>query len=361
MKRPYYIFSSGRLKRKENTLYLYKMEGERQPDDSPEADGAPSGAVLSDKSVLPIEQVDALYCFGEIDLNSKLITFLGQHQTPVFFFDYYGNFTAALYPREALLSGRLHVAQARHYLKPAWRIKLARAFVEAAAYNILRVLKYYQTRVTDAQQTGLQAGIARIEMLRGQTTAYHEVQALMGIEGNIRDTYYAMWPHILGEDVAKKFPFDRREKNPPSNEMNALISFGNAMCYGTVLRQIYRTPLDPTISYLHEPGDRRFSLALDLSEVFKPLLVDRAIFKMLKTNVIQPKHFEPRLGGVYLKENGRQIFVQHWDERLRTVIQHRSLNRKVSYERLIRLDCYALMRHLIEPDKDPYTGFKMWW
>src|SRR5690606_30858479 len=101
-----------------------------------------------------------------------------------------------------------------------------------------------------------------------------EIDELMGTEGRIRDLYYRQWPALLG-DAAKAFPFDRRERRPPSNALNALISFGNALCYSTVLRQIYRTALDPSISYLHEPGDRRFSLALDLSEVFKPLLVDR--------------------------------------------------------------------------------------
>ena len=168
------------------------------------------------------------------------------------------------------------------------------------------------------------------------------------------------WPALLGE-AAAAFPFERRERRPPSNEMNALISFGNALCYSATLRQIYRTALDPTISYLHEPGDRRFSLALDLSEIFKPLLVDRAIFRLVKTGAITPKHFESRLGGVYLSDKGRRVFVGHWDERLRQTVQHRTLDRKVSYERLIRLECYRLVRHLCDPQADPYAGFKMWW
>ena len=143
--------------------------------------------------------------------------------------------------------------------------------------------------------------------------------------------------------------------------MNALISFGNALCYSVALRQIYRTALDPTISFLHEPGERRFSLALDVSEVFKPLLVDRAIFRLVKTGAIQPKHFEARLGGTYLTEAGRRVFTGHWDERLRQTIHHRGLDRKVSYQRLVRLECYRLVRHLCDPKEDPYQGFRMWW
>ena len=136
------------------------------------------------------------------------------------------------------------------------------------------------------------------------------------------------------------------------NEGFALVSAGGS---------IAPAGIDPTISYLHEPGDRRFSLALDLSEVFKPLLVDRAIFRLVKTGTISPKHFEARLGGVYLNERGRRLFVEHWDERLRKTIQHRSLGRKVSYQRLVRLECYRLIRHLFDPEQECYAGFRMWW
>src|SRR5690606_389108 len=126
------------------------------------------------------------------------------------------------------------------------------------------------------------------------------------------------------------------------------------------VKALYRTALDPTLSYLHEPGDRRYSLALDLAEVFKPLLVDRALFRLLKTGRLKPKHFEGRLGGVYLTESGRRRFVEAWDERLRRTVRHRGLGRHVSYERLVRLDAYRLVRHLTDP-ADPYRGFRAWW
>ena len=158
----------------------------------------------------------------------------------------------------------------------------------------------------------------------------------MAVEGRIRERYYRQWPRFLGPHGAK-FPFERRERNPPPNEMNALVSFGNALCYTLCLRQILRTALDPSIAYLHEPGDRRHSLALDLAEVFKPLLVDRAIFRLVKTGAITPRHFEPRLGGTYLSEAGRKVFVEHWDARLQQTVHHRGLGRPVSYERLVRL------------------------
>ncbi len=360
MKRPYYLFSNGRLRRRQNTLRLERSGEERTPGADAEDTGLPSGELTGDKVPFPVETVESLYCFGEIDINAKLITFLAQNGVPAFFYDYYGNYTASLYPRDYLHSGRLKVAQVEHYARPKRRMRLARAFVEAAAYNLRRVLKYYVPRLEG--EAAQEAEDARAFIASESERIYdaEEIPELMGREGRMRDAYYRAWPAILGE-AGKDFPFDGRAYRPPSNALNALISFGNALCYTACLRQIYRTALDPTISYLHEPGERRFSLALDLAEVFKPLLVDRALFRLIKTGRIQPKHFEARLGGTYLTEAGRRRFVEHWDERLRQTVQHRGLGRKVSYERLVRLDCYRLVRHLCDPQADPYEGFRMWW
>ena len=88
----------------------------------------------------------------------------------------------------------------------------------------------------------------------------------MGIEGRIRNIYYKSYNLFLKDG----FHMNGREKRPPNNPINALISFGNSLMYTAVLGQIYRTQLDPSISYLHEPSTRRFSLSLDLAEIFKP-------------------------------------------------------------------------------------------
>lgn len=361
MKKPHYLFSSGRLKRQHNTLALERTTGERQPDDHPDDTGLPSSEPDGQRTPFPVEAVDSLYLFGEIDINTKLVTFLAQQGIPAFFYDYYGHYTATLFPREAQLSGRLRVEQARHYLSARRRLVLARAFVESALFNIERVIKYYQPRLAGEDALAVQATLLELKRDREALPLTTTIPTLMAVEGRIRERYYQLWPFFLGKEVAARFPFNKRERRPPSNELNALISFGNSLCYTTVLRQIYRTALDPTIAYLHEPGDRRFSLALDLAEVFKPLLVDRMIFRLLKTGEVTPKHFEKHLGGCYLSEAGRKIVVSHWDERLSQTVQHRTLNRKVSYERLIRLECYKLVRHLCDPAGDPYQGFHMWW
>ena len=96
-----------------------------------------------------------------------------------------------------------------------------------------------------------------------------------------------------------------------------------------------------------------------MSEVFKPIIVDRTIFNLVNNRLIKPTHFLQELNYCYLKEDGRKLFVQEYDEKLKTTVMHQTLGRKVSYQRLIRLECYKLVKHLLGEKK--YEGFKSGW
>jgi CRISPR-associated protein Cas1 len=180
------------------------------------------------------------------------------------------------------------------------------------------------------------------------------VDELMGIEGNIRQVYYDAFDLILND-----FEMEGRSKQPPRNEVNALISFGNMMCYSLCLRAIHQTQLNPTVSYLHSPGDRRYSLALDISEIFKPIIVDRTIFKVLNRKEIQEKHFDKKLNSCVLNNSGKKIFVKALEDKMQETIKHRRLNRSVSYKHLVKLECYKLSKHVL--DMEEYKPFKMYW
>ena len=298
---------------------------------------------------IPVEGVSDLFCFGSLDANSALYNFLGKQQIAVHFFDYYEHYTGSFLPKEYLLAGKMQVEQTKHYISKTKRLIIAKKFVEGAAFNILKNLRYYQSRGRDLQP--------HIDTIDGFTISIDnctDVETLMGIEGNIRQVYYDAFDVILND-----FAMDGRSKQPPKNEVNALVSFGNMMCYTLCLGQIYHTQLNPTISFLHEPGYRRFSLALDLAEIFKPLLVDRVIFRVLNKKEIQPQDFDVQVNSVVLKESARKIFVRAFEERLNETIKHRSLGRSVSYRHLVKLECYKLTKHILGMDE--YKPFKAWW
>ncbi len=330
MKQSYYLYKSGRLQRKDNTLeIIYKDNTKRS---------------------LPVERVDDIYIMTELDFNTSLLNFLSSFGINIHFFNYYGFYTGTYYPKEALVSGKLLIKQVEHYKDKNKRLEIAKSFIESASYNIYRNLTYYNNRGKD-----LNSYMKEIEFLRKQIKLCKNVQELMGIEGNIRKVYYDSWNTIINQNIA----FEKRVKNPPDNAINSLISYVNTIIYTRVLSEIYKTQLNPTISYLHEPSERRFSLCLDIAEIFKPIIADRLIFSMLNKNQITEKDFEEGLNFTYIKDKARKEITREIDTRLQTKIKHKKLNREVSYEYLIRLEVYKLIKHLLEDEK--YEGFKMWW
>ncbi len=338
MKKTYYLFNAGTMERKDNTLKFTPVEYDENGN---EHEGTPR--------YIPIEYVSEFYVFGSLRANSALYNFLGQKDIAVHFFDYYENYTGSFMPRDGLLSGKMILAQASAYQSKKRRLELARKFVEGAAFNMTKNLKYYNNRGKDVEEL-----INKISQYLDVLPQAEDVTEIMGLEGNIRQTYYEGFDLIIND-----FSMGGRSKQPPQNEINALISFGNMMCYSQCLRAIHQTQLNPTISYLHTPGERRYSLSLDISEIFKPILVDRVIFKLLNKKEIQEKHFEKKLNKCILTPNGTKIFAQAFEEKLNETIKHRSLKRNVSYRHLIKLECYKLSKHLLGLEE--YKPFKMYW
>ena len=325
-----YVLSSGRLRRHQNTLVLETDEGKR---------------------FFPVEQVEEIHVFGEVDLNKRLLGFLTQQHIPVHFYGHNGYYIGTYYPREHYNSGYMILRQAEHYLDEEKRLDLARRFVDGALFNLRKVVRYYRNRGKEVA-TFEEA----IERHRARLPAATTPAALMQVEGQAREAYYQAFDRILEKP---DFAFGTRSRRPPRNRINALISFGNTLLYTAVLSQIYRTHLDPRIGYLHATNFRRFSLNLDVAEVFKPLLVDRTIFRLIATEQLQARHFDAELGGIYLDERGRKIFLQAWEQRLETTFYHRGLKRKVSYRRALRLELYKIQRHLM--GEKPYTPFRARW
>jgi len=321
-RRNYYIMSDGKLKRHENTIYFESKDGKRP---------------------IPINTINAIYALGSLTLTSKAISYLAREGICIHFFNYYGYYVGSFYPRESLISGEVVVKQAEHYLDEEKRIELAKLFVEGAILNMSKVLSYYKLKDEFLIEDSLQS-----------LSTAKNIKEVMGCEANARNTYYSAFDEILNN-----FRFVRRSRNPPKNEINAMISFGNSLLYSTVLSEIYHTQLNPTVSYLHEPLERRFSLALDIAEIFKPLIVDRTIFSLVNKNVVDERDFDKDFKGVLLSKSGKVKFIEAYNRKLNTTIKHRKLKRKVSYQRLIRLECYKLVKHLLGIER--FKPFVIWW
>lgn len=328
MKKTIYIFNDGEIKRKDNTICFVTEAG---------------------KKYIPIEDINDILIFGEVSINKSLLEYLSQKEVLLHFFNYYGYYVGTYYPREHLNSGYMILRQAENYLDETKRLAIASSFVEGSSKNILNVIRYYKNRGKDLEEIE-----DSILSLQDRIKICRNSDELMGIEGNIRDTYYKGFDLIIENN---KFKFEQRTRRPPKNYLNTLISFGNSMMYVLVLSEIYKTHLDPRIGYLHTTNFRRFTLNLDVAEIFKPIIIDRIIFTLISKKMINENDFEKDMGGILLKEKGRKIFVQEFDDKLGTTIQHRELGRNVSYRRLIRMELYKLEKHLMgEKEYSPFIS-----
>lgn len=330
MKQAYFLFSATELEKKDNTLRVITEDGLRKD--------------------LPIETISELYLLNRMSFNTTFFDLMAKYQVPVHFFDYYTFYTGSFYPKEQNVSGSFLIEQVKFHLNDGKRLNLSKEIVRAAAENKYRNMRYYNSRNKDLEEQ-----MKKVRILIGEIEKQKSTEALMGIEGLIQQSYFDSWNIIIDREI----DFEKRIKRPPDNMINTLISFVNTLVYTTTLSQIYMTHLDPTISFLHSPSTRRFSLCLDIAEIFKPLVGDRIIFSLLNRNQLTERDFTQGLEYLHLSKRGSQTILAEYDKALERTIQHPDLGRSVSYKYLIRLECYKIIKHIL--GEKEYQGFTIWW
>ena len=314
-----YITSIGALHRKDNSI-VFKNE---------------NGNIY-----LPVEGIREIFCLNEVGFNSKFLDFASRAGIVIHFFNYYGHYSGTFYPKKDLISGKLVIQQSKSFLDN--RINIAKAIIKGIAININEVLYHYYKHGKRQLKEYIDWLIIKVPQLLAKE---NNIKRLLWIEGLIWQKFYECFKEFLPSD----FIFNKRVKRPPDNPLNALISFGNSLLYAKTITQLYQTHLEQSISYLHEPGEGRFSLSLDLSEVFKPIISFRSIFNLVNNRKIQiHKHFDSKVNYCILNDVGRKLFIEEFEYRMTKVFLHPKLKRKTTYLNAIKLDGYKLIKLLIE-------------
>jgi CRISPR-associated protein Cas1 len=317
-----YIFSMGELKRKDNSIAFKNQKG---------------------NFYIPIQDTRELYCMNEVSFNTKFLDFISKAGITLHLFNYHGNYSGTFYPKDALISGDLTIKQSYSYMNE--REVVAKAIVRGIASNIYEVLYHYYRHGKKEIKPFLDWLKDDVERFLSKEL---KVEQIMFIEGQIWHRFYDSFQHFLEAD----FIMNKRVKRPPDNPINALISFGNTLLYTKTISQIYNTHLNQSISFLHSPREGRFSLSLDLSEVFKPVVVYKTIFDLVNRKKLKvSKHFDKKLNYCLLNDEGKKIFIDAFEERINEVFMHPKLKRKVSYKHAIKLDGYKLIKFILE-DKE---------
>ena len=279
---------------------------------------------------------------NEVSLNSKFLDFAGRAGIVLHFFNYHGNYSGTFYPKQKYISGDLTIKQALAFEKE--RLKIAKAIVLAIAMNIYEVLYHYYRH----DRKELKTFLDYLKKTEDYLNKAKNINQILFIEGNVWAGFYDSFKYFLASD----FIINKRVKRPPDNPINALISFGNTLLYTKTISAIYQTHLDQSISFLHSPSEARFSLSLDLSEAFKPIIVFRTIFELVNRKKLKvEKHFDKKFNYALLNEDGKKIFIQAFEDRINEKFKHPRLKRMVSFQTAIKYDGYKLIKFLLE-DKE---------
>ncbi len=298
---------------------------------------------------IPIEDTKEIYCLNEVSFNTKFLDFVAKAGIAIHIFNYYGGYSGSFYPKESLVSGELTILQSQAYLNH--RVLIAKEIVQSIADNIYELLYHYYRHDKKELKPFLDWLKKDVQKFLAMDIS---IQQILFIEGQIWHRFYDSFRYFLPVD----FILNKRVKRPPDNPMNALISFGNTLLYTKTISALYQTHLNQTISFLHSPQEGRFSLSLDISEAFKPVIVFKTIFETVNNRKLQvEKHFDKSLNYALLNDEGKKVFIDAFENRINEVFLHPKLKRKTTYKSAIRYDGYKLIKFLLE--KKPFRPFRL--
>ena len=288
------------------------------------------------KEFIPAESIMTVNAYGNIVLSPSVLSFLNSKKIGVNFFDDHMSYIGSFIPAGYTHTAGTFLKQACIYNDPQRRWKYAYELEYASVRNMMAVIRYYARRMDSDVLKGKAYEIRNISRKLKKTGS---VNQLMILEAQAREIYYSCFGSIITDP---DFVFNGRNKLPPKDPLNSLISFGNTFLYNRISSCLYRSQLDNRISFVHSAERRTENLSYDLADVYKPVVVDRVIFTLVNKKMLDAEeHFEYLDdGGVYLNKEGCSIIVKALKQKLASRISYKG--KKASYIQHIQNDIHAL-------------------
>lgn len=310
--------------------------------------------VTKDKELLheiPMTAVDQVVLVGLVNATTPLLTELLHKGIPVYFCQYGGRLNGWLQPMWGKNS-LLRIAQVRAFDNPAMVFSFSKAFVRGKLSNYRTLLLRYHRSTENKQLAEAAAAIAKtLNTLDSQ----EGLDALRGAEGYASRIWFEAMPGMLRRNETDFF-FAGRNRRPPRDPVNAMLSFGYSMLAKDLVGELMRVGLDPYVGFLHTAVYGRPALALDLMEEFRPIIVDSAVLTAINTNMIGPENFTVTELACAMDEKGRKSFFQAYRNRMNEEIVHPIFGYKLSYRRTLELQARMLAK-TIRGEIDAYRPF----
>lgn len=283
------------------------------------------------KQTVPAQTVEQVVLIGHPQVTGEALTYALELGMPVHYLSSFGKYLGSALPGYSR-NGALRLAQYDLYRDPEKRLALVKAIVAAKIQNQHLIL--YRHKIADSSLKSHKKLIAE------QTT----LDQVRGIEGVAAKDYFAELSAILKEP----WSFPGRNRRPPTDPVNALLSFAYGLLRVQVTAAVHLAGLDPFIGYLHEVSRGQPAMVLDLMEEFRPLVADSLVLSVLNNREIQPQDFSENLGAYRLADDGRKRFLQAFERKMNDEFKHPTFEYRCTYRRAIELQARLLSRHLQE-------------
>lgn len=308
------------------------------------------------KLSLPIHTFGSIVCFGQVVMSAPLMGLCGERGVTCVFLTEYGKFLARV---EGPTKGNvlLRREQYRRADDPAFGASVARTIVLAKVANCRQVLLRASREREDAEGIRmLDAATVRLFRLIDETRAISDVDVVRGKEGDAARIYFDVFDHLI---IAQKenFVFSGRNRRPPLDNMNALLSFLYTLVVHDCRSALEGVGLDPAVGYLHSDRPGRPSLALDLMEELRPVIADRLALTLVNRQQVKGKGFRrTETSAVVMDDETRKVVLVAYQERKREEITHPFLDEKIAVGLLPHTQALLFARFL-RGDLDGYPPF----
>lgn len=293
----------------------------------------------------PLHQLASVCLYGPIQLSAQALHVLMEEGIPVSYFSPSGRFIGLAHGLP--LSGvDARLGQGRMWAMPEKRLHIAAEIIRAKIHNQRVVLMR-----NGAVEKSVLVELAR---LRDACSRQSGLASLRGVEGSAAAAYFAHFSTMLKGDVS--FDFHGRNKRPPRDAVNALLSWAYSMLTKELTDVAYTVGLDPYLGFFHSPRYGRPALALDMMEEFRPLIADSVVITLINRGEVSPDDFVATTKGVLLKDSGRRQFWRAWARRMDTEITHPIFGYKMSYRRMLHVQMRQFWR-FCRGDIASYHGF----
>lgn len=330
-----YIMTQGSYLHKERETICLRVEGEQ-------------------KTQIPAHQLNEIHCFGNVSVSPYVMGMCGERNISLSFYSEYGKFLARIQGKQ---TGNILLRQQQYGIAQESPINIASTIIAAKIQASRNNLMRHQRNHGNVSE--IEKAVAALKRslyhLQNSTT----LDEIRGYEGEAASQYFSVFHHLIQHHQRDSFPFDGRIKRPPTDPVNAMLSFLYAIIGSSISGSLQGVGLDPQMGFLHQPRSGRDSLALDILEEFRAWLADRTVLTLINRQQVQPSDFQIQSSGaVVMKDDTRKLILKTLQERKQETIEHPFLQEKIPIGIVFHVQALLLARH-IRGDLKQYPAFLM--